>query len=70
MPEHTMESSPIATLERWEQSGGIWRLRRMDATDAVVELCACHGEPVDELRSSDPALLRYLATRPAPTPTD
>ena len=30
----------------------------------VVELCTCHGEPVDELRSEDPELLRYLADRP------
>jgi hypothetical protein len=63
MPGHAMDDSPIATLERWEQNGGIWRLRLMDATSAVVDLCACHGEAVDELRSSDPALLRYLAHR-------
>jgi hypothetical protein len=31
---------------------------------AVVELCSCHGEAVDELRSDDPELLRYLAERP------
>ena len=30
---------------------------------AVVELCTCHGEHVDTLHSSDPALLRYLAAR-------
>jgi hypothetical protein len=70
MVENAMEESPIAVLEGWEQSGGIWRLRRMDTTGAVVDLCACHGETVDELRSSDPALLRYLAGRSRSDPID
>jgi hypothetical protein len=30
-----------------------------------VELLTCYGEPVDELRSSDPELLRFLAEKPA-----
>jgi hypothetical protein len=34
---------------------------------AVVELCTCHGTPVDELRSSDAALFRFLAARESPT---
>ena len=40
----------------------------IDLTGAVVELCTCHGEPVDELRSNDPALLAYLARRPRSDP--
>jgi hypothetical protein len=59
-----MPSSPIETLIRWEQHGAVWRLRSLGGTEAVVQLCTCSGEPVDELCSSDPELLRYLAARP------
>jgi hypothetical protein len=55
--------SPIAVLERWEEHGAIWRTRSLTETEAVVDLLTCHGEPVEELRSADPALLRYLARR-------
>jgi hypothetical protein len=55
---------PITTLTRWEEHGAVWRATRVTEAEAVVELCTCHGEPVEELRSSDPELLRYLAERP------
>ena len=68
MSRDVVEISPIAILTRWEDHGAIWRLARIDLTGAVVELCTCHGEPVDELRSNDPALLAYLARRPRSDP--
>lgn len=52
-------------LERWEQSGAIWRVRTLSGTEAVVDLCTCFGEPVEVLRSRDAELLRYLADRPS-----
>ena len=55
--------SPIAVLERWEEHGAVWRTRSLSETEAVVDLLTCHGEPVDVLRSGDPALLSYLARR-------
>ena len=55
--------SDVATLERWEAHGAIWRVLILTEKRAVVELCTCHGEPVETLRSSDPELLRYLAGR-------
>lgn len=58
------EPSPIATLNRWEDHGAVWRTKSLTESAAVVEMCTCYGEPIDELRSSDPALLRYLARRP------
>jgi hypothetical protein len=58
-----METTPIERLERWELFGAIWRVRSLQPTGAVVELCACDGRRVEELRSDDPDLLRYLADR-------
>ncbi len=55
---------PIATLERWEQHGAVWRSVTVTDSEAVVDLCTCTGEPVEQLRSTDPDLLRYLARRP------
>jgi hypothetical protein len=54
----------IATLERWERHGAIWRVVCLTAAEAVVELRTCHGEHIDELRFTDAETLRYLATRP------
>ena len=59
-----MSLSPIEMLARWEHFGAVWRLKSLGRAGAVVELCTCSGEPVDELRSEDPELLRYLAERP------
>lgn len=55
--------SAIAALERWEAHGASWRVASLTERLAVVELCTCHGEPVDEIRSSDPAFLSWLAER-------
>jgi hypothetical protein len=60
-----VSSSALEKLQRWELYGAIWRVRSLSADEARVELCTCHGETVDEVRSSDPALLRYLARRPS-----
>jgi hypothetical protein len=56
---------PTAVLERWAEHGGVWRTKSLGAGEAVVELLTCYGEPVDELRSSDPELLRFLAENPS-----
>lgn len=58
-----MPEPPITTLRRWEEQGAIWRARSVSETEAIVDLCACTGERVEQLRSSDPGLLRYLAER-------
>jgi hypothetical protein len=59
-----MAESPIDTLLRWEESGAVWRARSVSETEAVVDMCTCAGEPIDQLRFTDPAVLRYLAERP------
>jgi hypothetical protein len=60
----TMAESPIHTLLRWEQHGAVWRAKSVSEMEAVVDLCTCAGEPVDQLRITDPAVLRYLVDRP------
>lgn len=60
-----MSETPIEVLTRWEDHGGVWRAAHLTERLAVVRLCSCTGEAVDELRSGDPDLLRYLAMRPS-----
>ena len=64
-----MSDSPIEILERWEQFGGTWKVRSLSPDVAELELCTCYGEPVDELRSTEPGFLAHVLdrvrTRPA-----
>jgi hypothetical protein len=54
---------PVEVLRRWEDHGAAWRALHVSDDHAIVELCTCHGEPVDRLESSDPALIRLLRER-------
>jgi hypothetical protein len=55
-----MRESPIEVLERWERYGAIWRTRQVTDDLAIVDLCTCHGVPVERLESHDPELIAYL----------
>jgi len=59
---------PLEVLRRWEEAGAVWRTRSLTREEAVVDLCACTGEKVDELRSGDRELLELLAVRPRSDP--
>jgi hypothetical protein len=61
-----MDHSPVESLRRWELSGGTWHVLQRSDTHVVVELCACTGEPMERLSSSNRELLDYLATRAEP----
>jgi hypothetical protein len=61
-----MDDAPVERLRRWELSGGTWVVLHRSPTHAVVELCACTGEPMERLTSSDRELLDFLARRPEP----
>jgi hypothetical protein len=52
----------IEALERWEGSGAQWRVVDISEERVVVDLCTCTGEPVDQLRSEDPEMIRHLRT--------
>jgi hypothetical protein len=50
----------IEDLERWVQHGAIWRTVEVSDRRAVVELCTCHGEPVDMAQSDEPELIEFV----------
>jgi hypothetical protein len=55
---------PVEVLERWEHHGATWRTVHVSDTKAIVDLCTCHGEPVERIESDDPDLIRLLRERP------
>jgi hypothetical protein len=59
----TMSESAIEVLERWEAHGAVWRLCWRGEGEAVVDLCSCPGELMDQLRSAEPELLAYVDRR-------
>jgi hypothetical protein len=60
-----MEANHTETLQRWEDSGAVWRAVHVSDSKAIVDLCTCTGEPVERLESSDPDLIRLLRERPS-----
>jgi hypothetical protein len=56
----TPKALTIDDLERWVLFGARWRVVELSDEQAVVDLCACTGEPVERRRSDDPTLIRYL----------
>jgi hypothetical protein len=57
-----MSTETLDDLERWALSGGHWRVVEISSERAVVDLCACTGEPMDRLQSDDPAVIAHLRT--------
>lgn len=59
----------IDDLERWADAGAQWRVVSLSDEQAIVDLCACTGEPVERRESEDPTLIGYLRTvEPDPNP--
>jgi hypothetical protein len=54
---------PVAALERWVEHGADYRVVHLSDALAIVDLCTCHGEPVDRLESDDERLIGYLRER-------
>lgn len=61
--DRVVSESAIDVLERWEAHGAVWRLCWRGDDEAVVDLCSCTGELMDQLRSTEPALLAYVDRR-------
>jgi hypothetical protein len=50
----------VEELDRWVRFGVQWRLVEVAESHAVVDLCACTGEPVERRMSSDPAVIAHV----------
>jgi hypothetical protein len=57
-----MAQTPVEVLQQWEDGGAVWRVIALGPEHVSIDLCACTGEPVDRLDSSDPELLEYVRT--------
>ncbi len=55
-------AATVEVLQRWTLFGGHWHSLNISDEHADVELCACTGEPVERLRTTDPDTIRYLQT--------
>jgi hypothetical protein len=55
----------LENVENWTLSGGSWRIASISKERAVVELCACTGEPMERLESDDPTVIARLRTMPS-----
>lgn len=52
----------IDDLEGWVLSGAHWRVLDISDRRAVVDMCACTGEPMERVETADPAVIGYLRT--------
>ena len=55
---------PVAVLQRWEDSGAVWRVEHRAGGTVTVALLTCDGgEQVGELRCADDDVREFLAGR-------
>ena len=60
----TADEDPLTVLQRWTDSGAIWRVLSRTAERVEISLRTCSGgEEVDRIRTDDPAVLTYLGGR-------
>jgi hypothetical protein len=57
----------VEDLKRWEDNGATWRAIEVTDQRAVVELCTCYGEPVDQLEGDGSELIEFVRAHGAST---
>jgi hypothetical protein len=65
MTHDTRGQHLLENVENWRLSGGSWRIVSISNERAVVDLCACTGEPMERLQSDDPTVIARLRTMPS-----
>lgn len=67
-------SDAVAALQRWEDTGAVWRVLARDGVRLTVGLFTCTAsELVDHVVSDDPELARFVGDRAGsdePAPAD
>lgn len=59
-----MKDPALETLQRWETSGGNWRVLSRSPAGLLVSLLRCDGgEEAHRFTSADPALATYIGDR-------
>lgn len=59
-----MTDDAVATLQRWQDCGGVWRVLDRSGDRVTVGLYRCDGgEEMDRVISSDLTLLEFLGGR-------
>jgi hypothetical protein len=54
----------VSVLDRWQQSGAVWRVTARGRSHVTVALLRCDGgEEVERLTSADPLWLAHLQGR-------
>lgn len=57
-------SSALATLLRWEDSGGTWEVLRHADPELTISLRTCTaGEEVERLTSAEPDVIAHVSDR-------
>jgi hypothetical protein len=60
----------VSELEHWVAFGARWRLVQISDRRAVVDMCQCTGEVVEQRHSTDPIVLDYLRSHREPQPSE
>ncbi|MFC9439569.1 hypothetical protein [Nocardia sp. NPDC057030] len=59
-----MTADPTAVLQRWQNSGALWRVLARRPDRITIGLFDCTGgQEIDRLTSADPALLCFVGDR-------
>jgi hypothetical protein len=67
-PHPHRERLTVDALVRWVAFGAHWRIVYLTDRRATVEFCACTGEPMQQLTSTDQAVVQYLRSAEAINP--
>ena len=61
VPDDAAGDKPLEILQRWEDSGGTWRIVRDDGRGVDLELLTCSGgEVMGRLATDDPDVLAHV----------
>lgn len=64
MSETSDGTDLVASLHRWYDAGGVWRVVARTPDEVTVALLRCDGgEEVERIMSGTPAWLAYVADR-------